>query len=117
MKKFTQAALLGTLTGIVNGMLGAGGGMIAVPALKKLGLDKKQAHTNAVAVILPLAVFSAALYIYEGRVTLLDPLIYIPSGLLGAVLGTFVMKRITTKSLGRIFGGFMIFAGVRMILR
>ena len=117
MKKFTLTALLGTLTGVTNGMLGAGGGMIAVPALKKIGLDKKAAHANAVAVILPLAIFSAALYLYEGRVTLTDPLIYIPSGILGAVLGTFIMKKITAKSLGRIFGAFMIFAGVRMILR
>ena len=117
MKKFTLTALLGTLTGIVNGLLGAGGGMIAVPALKKIGLDKKEAHANAVAVILPLAVFSAALYLYEGRVTLSDPLLYIPSGILGAVLGTFIMKKITAKNLGRLFGAFMIFAGVRMILR
>lgn len=117
MKKFTLTALLGTLTGIVNGMLGAGGGMIAVPALRKLGLDKKDSHANAVAVILPLAVFSAALYLYEGRVALTDPLIYIPSGLVGAVIGTFIMKKITAKNLGRLFGAFMIFAGVRMILR
>lgn len=117
MKKFTLTAILGTLTGIVNGMLGAGGGMIAVPSLRKLGLDKKEAHANAVAVILPLAIFSAILYLYEGRVALTDPLIYIQSGLAGAVIGTFIMKKITAKNLGRIFGAFMIFAGVRMILR
>ena len=117
MKNFTLTALLGILTGIINGMLGAGGGTIAVPALKKVGLDKKEAHANAVAVILPLALFSAFLYLYEGRVTLTDPLIYIPSGIAGAVLGTFIMKKITAKNLGRLFGAFMIFAGVRMILR
>ena len=117
MKKFTLTALLGALTGIVNGLLGAGGGMIAVPSLRKLGLDKKEAHANAVAVILPLAIFSAVLYLYEGRVTLTDPLIYIPSGIAGAILGTFIMKKITAKSLGRIFGAFMIYSGVRVILR
>lgn len=117
MKKSFLTAILGSLTGLVNGLLGAAGGTIAVPSLRKLGLDKKQAHANAVAVILPLAVFSAVLYLWEGRVTLLDPLPYIPSGIVGAVVGTFIMKKITSKNLGRLFGAFMIFAGVRMILR
>ncbi len=117
MKKITLTALLGTLTGIVNGLLGAGGGMIAVPSLRRLGLEQKEAHANAVAVILFLAIFSAFLYVYEGRVTLTDPLIYIPSGIAGAVLGTFILRKITARALGRIFGAFMIYSGVRMILR
>ena len=43
----------GFFIGIINGLLGAGGGMLAVPALKKLGLSQKDAHRNALAVILP----------------------------------------------------------------
>ncbi len=117
MKKSFLTAILGTLTGLINGLLGAAGGTVAVPSLRKLGLDKKEAHANAVAVILPLAVFSAVLYLFEGRVTISDALPYIPSGIIGAITGTFIMKKITSKNLGRLFGAFMIFAGMRMILR
>ncbi len=91
--------------------------MLAVPALKKLGLSQKEAHRNAVAVILPLAIFSAVLYIINNKVALSDSFVFIPGGLIGAVIGTKILKKISPKWLGVIFGGFMIYAGVRLIMR
>ena len=105
----------GLAVGLVNGLLGAGGGMIAVPLLQKLGLDRKQAH--AVAVILPITVLSAALYLIKGYVSVSDSFIFIPGGIIGSLLGTFIMRKISPKWLKRIFGGFMIYAGVRLLLR
>ena len=109
--------ILGFLVGLINGFLGAGGGMIAVPALKHFGLSQKESHENAVAVILPLTILSAALYLYRGSVTLSDALPFIPSGLIGAVVGTYLMKKISNIWLTRIFGGFMIFSGIRMLFK
>jgi uncharacterized membrane protein YfcA len=117
MKKKLNTIIFGLITGLINGLLGAGGGMLAVPALKKIGLDQKEAHRNAVAVILPMTVLSAVLYIMNGRVSISDALPFIPWGLGGAVLGTFCLKKISGKWLGIIFGGFMIYAGIRMIMR
>ena len=117
MKKKLLTLTAGFFIGIINGMLGAGGGLLAVPALKKLGMNQKDAHRNAVAVILPLAVFSAVLYIIRGSVSLSDSLIFIPGGLIGAVIGTILLKKISPKWLGVIFGGFMIYAGARLILK
>ncbi len=118
MKKKRNLCMIifGFLVGLVNGFLGAGGGMIAVPALKASGLSTKESHENAVAVILPLTVLSAALYLINGRVTIADAWSYIPGGLVGAVIGTFLMKKISSVWLTRIFGGFMIFSGIRMLL-
>ncbi len=107
----------GLAVGLVNGLLGAGGGMIAVPLLQKLGLDRKQAHANAVAVILPITVLSAALYLIKGYVSASDSFIFIPGGIIGSLLGTLIMRKISPKWLKRIFGGFMIYAGVRLLLR
>lgn len=107
--------ILGLLVGLVNGFLGAGGGMIAVPALKSVGLSTKQSHENAVAVILPLTILSAVLYLLNDRVALADAWSYIPGGLIGALIGTFLMKKISNIWLTRIFGGFMIFSGLRML--
>ena len=112
-----KTAVSGFLIGIVNGLLGAGGGMIAVPLLKKLGLEQKEAHACAVAVILPISLVSAAFYIINDYVNLNDAIIYIPAGLLGAVLGTYCLKKISPYWLKRIFGGFMIYAGVRLLLK
>lgn len=110
-------AAAGLAVGIVNGLLGAGGGMIAVPLLKKLGLSQKQAHANAVAVILPITVLSAVLYLIKGYVRFSDALIFIPVGLLGSLIGTYCLKKISPKWLKRIFGGFMVYAGVRLLLK
>ena len=107
--------IFGFLIGLINGFLGAGGGMVAVPALKFSKLSEKEAHENAVAVILPLTILSASIYLWRGSVSLTDALPYIPSGLIGALVGTFLMKKISTIWLTRIFGGFMIFSGIRML--
>ncbi len=121
MKLFKKNNLLtagaGLAIGIVNGLLGAGGGMIAVPLLKKLGLEQKAAHANAVAIILPISVLSAVLYIIKDYVTLSEALVYMPTGVFGSVAGTFLLKKISPLWLARIFGGFMIYAGVRLLLR
>ncbi len=105
----------GFSVGIVNGILGAGGGMLAVPFLKKLGFSQKESHTNAIAVILPITVISGVLYILRGNVTLSDSFIYMPTGLLGAVIGTWILKKISPKWLKRIFGALMVYAGFRLL--
>ncbi len=107
----------GMLTGFVNGLLGAGGGMLAVPVLEKCGIEKKKAHASAVAVIMPLSLLSAVLYLINGSVTLSSAVKYIPWGLLGAAVGTFLLKRLPDKWLRRIFALFMIWAGIRIFMR
>ena len=111
----TQLLFGGALTGFVNGLLGSGGGMIAVPMLERSGLDAKQAHSGSLAVVLPLSVFSAAMYLKDKRVMVNDVLPYLPAGLIGAAFGAWVMKRISPTLLHRIFGGFAIWAGIRML--
>ena len=49
--------------------------------------------------------------------TLKDSLIYIPTGLLGAILGTYILKKISPKWLKRIFGIIMVYAGLRLLLK
>ena len=114
MKKSTVGAA-GALVGIVNVLLGAGGGILAVPILKKCGLTQKQAQANAVAVILPLTIISFIIYIKKQYVNFFDSLWIIPFAVLGALIGTFVFRKLSSSVLKRIFGVFMIWAGVRML--
>lgn len=113
----TKNVLGGIAVGFINGLLGAGGGMIAVPVLKKLGFSQKDAQANAIAVILPISVISAALYLLQGNVTFSDALIYIPGGVIGTIIGTFLLSKLSSKTLKRIFGAFMVFAGVRLLMK
>ena len=50
----------GLAIGTVNSVLGAGGGMIAVPMLRKSGMEQNRAQANAVALIMLLTAPSAA---------------------------------------------------------
>lgn len=118
LKKFNLSfGALALLTGFINGLLGAGGGMITVPLLKKMGLDQKAAQQNAIAVILPITLLSSIIYIVSGYVTISEPLPYIPGGLIGALIGTYLMKKISNKILRYIFAAFMLYAGVRLLLK
>ncbi|MDR0984703.1 MAG: sulfite exporter TauE/SafE family protein [Ruminococcus sp.] len=109
--------ILGFVTGIANGLLGSGGGMIAVPMLQKAEIETKKSHATSIALILPLSIISAVLYGINGNIDYVYTLKIIPFGLLGAILGTFFLKKIKSIWLKRIFGVILIIAGVRMLWR
>lgn len=116
-KKTLSAAAGGLAVGLFNGLFGSGGGLLAVGLLKKLGLDQKRAHSNAVAVILPLSAVSAALYLAAGQMRLADALPYLPGGVVGSLVGARLLKRLPANLLRRIFGVFLLWAGVRLWTR
>lgn len=116
--RFWLTAAGGFAVGVVNGLLGTGGGLVAVPLLKKAGLlSQKAAHASSIAVILPLSALSAALYLFRGSVAVGDALIYMPAGLAGAFLGSLILPKIPESLLRRIFGAFMVWAGARLLFR
>lgn len=116
-KKRILQAVGGFAVGIINGFLGAGGGMLAVPLLKKQGLEQKQAHASAIAVIFPLSCISAILYLVTDRVDLMQAVPYLPAGVAGALFGIWLMPRLPDKVLRKVFAVFMLWAGIRMIFR
>ncbi len=118
MKKagnFARRFLYGTVAGCLNGLFGAGGGVVLVPLLIKEGFERKKAHKNAVAIILPITFLSATLYILRGNVAPADALKYVPGGLIGAIVGSFLINKLPVKVIRRIFALFMIWAGWRLV--
>lgn len=116
MKKLSSM-LSGFSIGLINALFGAGGGMIAVPVIKGQGKSQKEAQASAIAVILPLCVLSAAIYYFKGYYTFSEALKYVPFSLLGALVGTFVLKKIPDRIMRKIFSLFMLYLGVRMVIR
>ncbi len=109
------SALIGAAAGALNGFFGSGGGIAAVPLLKKYGEEPKTAHAESLAIMLPLSAVSAAVYFingggFEGRL-----LWTILPGLGGAVLGGVLLKKIPVKVLERIFAVILTAAGLRLI--
>lgn len=107
----------GGLAGIVNGLLGAAGGLAVVPTLRKAGASVQEAHATSVAVILPVSAVSAFFYLRGGSFSLADVLPYLPGAVGGAFLGAWLLPKIPADLLRRIFGGFMLWAAYRLFVR
>jgi len=106
--------IAGTLAGAVNGLLGAGGGMILIPALCLLTNVRDQAVFPAsISIILPICIIS--LFLTKKAETLpwrvMLPLL--AGSIIGGILAGVLSKYIPTKWLHRILGIFILWGGIR----
>ena len=110
-------ALCGGAIGVVNGLFGAGGGMLAVPVLAfAAGLPQKMAHVTAIAVILPLCLVSTVVYAVRGGFET-DILLPTVLGVLaGGIAGAALLKKLSAPVLNLLFYGLMLFAGIKMMV-
>lgn len=116
-KNFFISSIIGIITGFANGLFGSGGGTIVVPAMERfLKIEEHKAHATAIAIILPLSVLSAFIYLKNGSIEWKIVLFVSIGGMIGGYIGAKFLNKIPSKWLHRIFGGFMIVAAVRMIL-
>jgi len=109
--------LIGLVTGVANGLFGAGGGTILVPSLQKfLKIETHKSHATALAVIFPLSVLSIFFYRNAGELDR-NALLWISlGGTAGGFLGARFLNKLSSKWLHRIFGLFMMAAAIRMVL-
>ena len=117
MKRKWKAIGTGAVAGLCNGLFGAGGGTIVVPAMERfLGIEAHIAHASAIAVILPLSAASAILYT-NGTETDWGTIALVSlGGMVGGLLGAKLLGKLSAAWLHKLFGLFMIAAAVRMIL-
>ena len=117
MSKKYRFLCIGALAGLANGLFGAGGGLFLVPLLTRwCGLEQRKAFATSVAVILPLCVLSAAIYLFRGGVDFTAALPYLAGGLLGGLLGGKLFKRLNMVWLRRLFALLLLYGGVRALL-
>lgn len=102
--------------GAINGLFGAGGGMLAVPCLTYVwGLDEKSAHATAIAVILPLCLVSSVVYALKGNY---EPSVILPTVIgvtIGGIVGALLLKKMSANAVSFLFYALMTFAGFKMI--
>lgn len=117
MGKRLAAVLGGVGAGFLNGLLGAGGGMLTVVLLELLGIKGRRSHATSLAVILPLSLVSAALYWRRGWFTPLMALPYLPGGLAGGLAGGLLLARVNTAWLKAAFSLLLLWAAFRLLTR
>ena len=107
---------IGLVVGLANGLFGAGGGTLLVPALQKfMRLETKKSHATALAVILPLSVISAGIYIRgvepDWKIVGLVSL----GGVCGGVIGAKILNKLAGWWLNILFGAFLAAGAIRML--
>lgn len=116
LKKFVPY-VAGFIAGILNGLLGAGGGMATVSMLSHFGVDQKKSHATSVAILFPICILSSIIYIYSGKVAIQDASPYLLWGVLGSIVGAFILSRINENLLRGLFGIIVVYSGLRMLIR
>lgn len=124
MKIFLTIALplclLGLGAGFINGLLGAGGGVLVVLGLRWLYRNKiKQTqviYASTIAVMLPLSAFSAWQYHTAGNLPDFSFWGLALPAALGGIAGALLLKKIKPKLLNRLFSAAILVAGILMVV-
>jgi uncharacterized membrane protein YfcA len=113
----TKLLLIGFFTGLINGLFGSGGGTVLVPCLVFLmDVEDHKAHATAIAIILPLSILSSIIY-YRYNVVDISLTVKVAIGsILGGIVGSMVLNKLSVNVLRKFFGAVMIIAAVRMVL-
>ncbi len=110
-------AAVGLLAGVIGGWLGIGGGAVLVPILiLAFGVDTKIAIGSSLAVIVPISLAAATRHHLLGKV---DWAIVWPmavGGLLGGLIGAWVLDKTPADWAKRALSIFWMYAAVRLWL-
>ena len=110
--------LVGILSGLISGFFTAGGGLILVPAFVYiLKMDEKTSRATSILCILPMVIVTAIFYNNSHFINWDIALKCALGGVIGAILGTKLLKKIPDKYLKITFIIFLLYAGVNLIIK
>ena len=107
--------LIGLAAGLLSGGFGVGGGILLVPLLLAVGMDRHRAHATSLASIFPIAAAGAISFALSGEVSLGLGVAVGVGGVVGSMGGAALMNRLSTRTLSIFFGLVILGAGIRMI--
>ena len=118
MRKCNQWGILlaGFAAGAVNGLFGAGGGMVLVPLLTLLtALEETAIFPSSISIILPICLVSLAVTAVTGDIPWQQSVPYLMGSAAGGVFAGRFGKNIPVKWLHRGLGILILWGGIRYL--
>ena len=108
--------LAGFCAGSINGLFGAGGGMILVPLLTALtDLEEDDIFPTSVSIILPITLVSLLFSLPGSELSWYALMPYLIGSVIGGILAGLLGKRIPTIWLHRVLGILILWGGFRYL--
>ena len=100
----------GLLSGLLNGLLGTGGGILAIPAFRLAGYQQRYAQANA-------SVFMLVMMLFSGEsINWASALPVAVGGIPGAAAGALLLNKLSNRVLQLIFSLLILASGIRILL-
>ena len=116
MKKYPGILIAGFCAGAINGIFGAGGGMVLVPLLGILGnLEEDEIFPCSVSIILPICLVSLTQRLFITDINWATPIPYLLGNIAGGLAAGLWGKHIPTIWLHRILGILILWGGIRYL--
>ena len=124
-KKIIILTIGAFFAGILNGLLGAGGGILLVFFASAVlcsdqndkGYSKKDVMAISISVMLPVSVFSAIRYGISGSIDVEYVKKLILPALIGGLIGGVLLNKLKESFVMKIFAVLVIYSGASMLLR
>lgn len=116
MKRSIGAGISGFGAGALNGLFGAGGGMVLVPLMGKLtDLEEDQLFPNSILILFPICIISLVFADGWSAFHLHSVLPYLLGSALGGLAAGLWGKRIPALWLHRVLGLLILWGGFRYL--
>jgi uncharacterized protein len=110
------AVVVGSLAGVLAGLLGVGGGVLFVPALTIfLGLTQVDAEATSLLAIMPMALVGAWRQHRYGNLRGRDALVLGPLAVPGAIAGVAIVNLLPERAVKVSFAALMLYIAWRMV--
>ena len=110
-------ALIGVIGGFLSGLFGVGGGIVMVPLLVGLAqMDQRRAAATSLVAIVPASAVGATTYFLNGQTDLVAAGFIVIGAVVGAVIGSKLLRRIPLVWLRWMFIGLLVVVAARLLL-
>lgn len=114
--QIVKMALAGGAAGMINGLFGAGGGMVLVPLLVLLtDLNENEIFPASISIILPICLVSLWCYAVTTPLPWREAAPYLLGSVAGGVLAGILGQKVSVKWLHRILGILILWGGWRYL--